>query len=354
MASDFNIVVVGASAGGIGALQALVAGLPATFNAAVFVVLHIPPDSVSHLHEILTSKGPLPARQAHDGEEIKARHIYVASPDHHLLVDGDRVSVKKGPKENRFRPSIDALFRSAAYSHRTKVIGMVLSGALDDGTSGLWSIKRLGGITIVQDPQEAVFGSMPLSALKHVEIDYRLRSDEMGPVLAGLASMEASKAVPIPEDIEHRMRVEKEVAADANAYKRGIMRYGELSEFTCPECHGVLVSITEGTIVRYRCHTGHGFTVSALLAGITAAVEPSLWQATRALEEAVMLLDQMAQNLVETGQPAAAASFSQKARETEQRARILQDVTVQHEHLSQDVLLDKTADGIEEIGCGGR
>lgn len=340
MAPGHSIVVVGASAGGVGALQALVARLPPDLAAAVFIVLHIPPDAPSHLHEILARKGPLPALQARDGEKIKSGHIYVAPPNRHLLVEGDCLCVKTGPKENRFRPSIDALFRSAAYSHRGKVIGVVLSGALDDGTSGLWSIKRLGGVAIVQDPQDAAFDSMPLNALQHVEIDFRLCADDIGPVLAGLVNSEASKMAPIPEDVGERIRVEIEVAADTNAFRRGMLQYGQLSTFTCPECHGALVSITEGTILRYRCHTGHGFTASALLAGITEAAESSLWQVTRALEEAVMLLDQMASRFAATD-PSAAARFSQKARETEQRARILQDITIQHEHLSQDAILDK-------------
>ena len=153
--------MVGASAGGVSSLETLVAGLPADLNAAVFVVLHIAPYATSNLARILSRCGPLRAVHAQDGEEIRAGQIYVSSPDHHLLVDGERVSVKHGPKENRFRPSIDALFRSAAYAHNERVIGIVLSGLLSDSVSGLWTIKRLGGIAVVQDPDDAALDSMP-------------------------------------------------------------------------------------------------------------------------------------------------------------------------------------------------
>lgn len=341
MASDFRIVVVGASAGGVSGLQEFVAGLPAHLPAAVFVVLHIRPDAISHLPEILSAKGPLPAAHPRDGEEIRPERIYVAVPDHHLLIDGDRIGVKKGPKENRFRPSIDALFRSAAYNHRASVIGVVLSGALDDGTSGLWSIKQLGGIAIVQDPQEAAFGSMPLNALERVDIDYRLPAKEIGPLVARLAGTGARRASRSSEEINKRIRIETEVAASTNAFKRGIMEYGALAPFTCPECHGALVEIIEGPLIRYRCHTGHGFTTSALLAGITESVEPALWEVTRALEECVMLLDHMGRHLADAGRSDDARRFAQKARETEARARALQELTIKHEHLSEEALRDQ-------------
>jgi two-component system, chemotaxis family, protein-glutamate methylesterase/glutaminase len=186
------------------------------------------------LPEILNAKGPLPAVHARDGEEIRPRRIYAAVPDRHLLIEGGRIGVKRGPKENRFRPSIDALFRLAAYTHKADVIGVVLSGALDDGTSGLWSIKRLGGIAIVQNPQEAAFDSMPLNALEQVDIDYRRPAKEIGPLVAHLATAGARSAVHSSEDIIKRMRIETEVAASTNAFKRGIMEYGELNRTGFP------------------------------------------------------------------------------------------------------------------------
>lgn len=338
MAPDFSIVVIGASAGGVPALQAVVASLPADLAAAVFVVLHIRPDAVSRLPEIISRSGPLSAQQAEDGDKIRAGCIYVAKPDHHLLVDKTHVGVKKGPKENRFRPAIDALFRSAAYTHGPRVIGVVLSGALDDGTSGLWSIKRLGGTTIVQDPREASFDSMPLSALEQVDIDHTLPTNEIGQKVAQLVGEGARHAVHPPQDLLRQMQIETEVAASANAFKRGLTDYGELTDLTCPECHGALVKLIEGSIMRYRCHTGHGFTASALLAGITEMVEPALWDVTRALEESVMLLDRISKQLADAGHSEESRRFHEKARETEKRAHALQELSINHEHLSQDAL----------------
>src|SRR3954463_2702932 len=167
-----DIIVIGASAGGVNALMGLMKTLPADLNASIFIVLHLPPYSPSHLPEILTKNGPFKAVHPLDGEQIQPGRIYVAPPDHHMLVENSRIVVKKGPKENRFRPSIDALFRSAAYSYGARVIGVVLTGLLDDGTSGMWSVKRLGGISVIQLPEDALYPSMPESVQKHVEVDY--------------------------------------------------------------------------------------------------------------------------------------------------------------------------------------
>ncbi len=169
-----DIVVIGASAGGVDALKTLAAALPADFGATLFVVLHVSPHSPSYLPDILNYADPLKATHPRDGEPIQRGHIYVAPPDHHLLIEYDQVLVKKGPKENRFRPSIDALFRSAAYNYGSRVIGVVLTGMLDDGTSGLWSVKRMGGLGIIQQPDDAPYASMPDSVLQYVEVDYQV------------------------------------------------------------------------------------------------------------------------------------------------------------------------------------
>jgi len=340
MGRGCGIIVVGASAGGVPSLQALVAGLPADLNAAVLVVLHIAPYATSHLAHILDRCGPLPASHARDGEEIRPGQIYVASPDHHLLVEGDRIGVKHGPKENRFRPSIDALFRSAAYTHRERVIGIVLSGLLDDGTSGLWSIKRFGGITIVQDPKEAVVDSMPVSALAQVEIDHVLSAAEIGSLVGQLVQEPSRAAAQVPQHVTERMEVEVAVAGSANGFRRGITRFGETTALTCPECHGALRRITEGQLTRFRCHTGHGFTADALLSGITHTAEEALWNATRALEEGVMLLNDMSQQFEGAGRPDEAAKFSRHAREMEQRALALQEQATKQKTVGADTLLD--------------
>jgi two-component system chemotaxis response regulator CheB len=169
MSAPERVVVIGASAGGVESLKEVVGALRSDFPAAICVVLHVPPYQPSLLPKILSGCGELPAVHPEDGTNLLAGHIYVAPPDRHLLLGNDRASVTKGPKENRFRPSIDALFRSAAYAYGPKVIGVVLSGALDDGTSGLWSVKRMGGIAIIQSPDDARFDSMPKSALEYVD-----------------------------------------------------------------------------------------------------------------------------------------------------------------------------------------
>jgi two-component system, chemotaxis family, protein-glutamate methylesterase/glutaminase len=338
-----RIVVVGASAGGVEGLRELVAGIPRTFAGAVLVVLHLPADGVSQLPKILTDSGPLVATHPHDGEAIEAGRIYVAPPDYHLLTDGECIGVKKGPKENRFRPSIDALFRSAAYTYKARTVGVVLSGALDDGTSGLWAVKRLGGVAIVQRPEEAQVTAMPLNASNQVEVDYSKRVADIGPLLDDLINRPIESESVRDMDVYKQIGIEVRIAASANAFQQGIMEVGTLSPFTCPECHGILLQLKEGKLTKYRCHTGHGYSASALLAGVSEAVGEKLWEVTRALEECVMLLEHSGHRYTEAGHRKTAEVFFQKARETEQRAKRLQQTTLEHEHLSEDGLYHKAA-----------
>jgi two-component system chemotaxis response regulator CheB len=314
-----------------------VAGVPADLPGAILVVLHVPPDATSHLPELLSRAGALPACHPRNDQRLRAGEIYVAPPDHHLLVRDDGVVLTKGPKENRFRPSIDALFRSAAYNHRERVIGVVLSGALDDGTAGLWTVKHLGGTTIIQDPGDAKFDSMPVNARRQVQIDHCLPASEIGPLIGRLASSNSEPAGEGAKPAElYKIKTEVKIAGTANAFQEGIMDIGELTPFTCPECHGVLVRLKEGKMTRFRCHTGHGYSASALLAGITEAVGGSLWEVTRALEESVMLLNHLAKHFADLGDAQIAERFEEKARETEERAKVLQRLTLGHEHLSQE------------------
>jgi two-component system chemotaxis response regulator CheB len=332
-----DIVVVGASAGGVTALVELVRSLPKNFAASIFVVLHLPASSPSNLPAILSRAGLLNAVHPKDGEQVKPGQIYVASPDHHLLLEGNQVLLKKGPEENRFRPSIDALFRSAAYVYGPRVIGVVLSGALNDGTSGLWSVKRLGGITIIQDPKDSDFPNMPLNVLEYVKVDYALPASYMGALLNKLTKGQAPKKPRISKKEMDSLKMEVIISKQDNAFAMGIMNEGELTPFTCPECNGVLVRLIEGKFIRFRCHTGHAYTASSLLADLSKSVEETLWKAMRGLEETTLLLKQIGEHFKKLRQKDAAGIFIRKADMTTKRARVIHDSVFDQELLSEDL-----------------
>ena len=321
-----DIVVMGASAGGMEALQKLVARLPADFPGALFVVWHMSPTVKSVLPEILGRATPLPVAAAADGDPIEPGRIYVAPNDHHMLLERGYVRIARGPKENRFRPALDPLFRSAAYVYGTRVIGVVLSGALDDGTSGLWTIKLRGGTAIVQEPAEAGVRGMPLSALNNVDIDHKETAAGIGELLGRLVREEAAPERELAEPERTRLEREIRIAETHDALEENVMRHGELSPFTCPECHGVLTTLREGPIERYRCHTGHAFSRDALLAHTDEQLEARLWDAVRALDEMVMLLNRMGQEFSRRGDTPAAALCFDKAREAHLRSQPLREV----------------------------
>jgi two-component system chemotaxis response regulator CheB len=293
-----DIIAVGASAGAFDVLRELVAGLPANFAASVLIVRHLPAEGPGLLPEILSASGPLPAIHPADGEALRPGRIYVAPPDHHLLVERERVRLTRGPKENRFRPAVDALFRSAAYAFGPRVIGVVLSGYLDDGTAGLWAIKDCGGIAIVQDPAEALYPSMPNNALRHVAVDYVVGTRALIDLLIALVrepTMEEG-VTPMAKSIE----IENRIALEDNALEAGVMTLGSISPYTCPECHGTLVQLRESVPTRFRCHTGHAYTISGLLAAIGESIDSTLWDAVRVLEERLLLLQQLAEHAGDT------------------------------------------------------
>lgn len=336
-----DVIVIGASAGGVNALIEFVKSLPYDLDAAIFVVLHISASAPSNLASILNRNGQLKAVTAKDGEIIRRGLIYIAPPDHHLMLEGDHVLVKKGPKENRFRPSVDALFRSAAYGYGPRVIGIIMSGMLNDGTSGLWAVKRMGGVCLIQDPEEALFDSMPINALEGVDIDYILPVAEMGAILTDLVKEEPQEATQLTEDEMKLLKLEVIIAGHDNAFEMGIMNYGSLTPFTCPECSGALITLTEGKIVRFRCHTGHAFTASALMEGVTEKIEEKLWSGMRALEEAVMLFQQVGDNFKKAGNEETADLFLTKAKESKERAQIIHDSIFKTEIVSEDMRFNK-------------
>jgi two-component system chemotaxis response regulator CheB len=336
-----DIVVIGASAGGITALKEFVSGLPENFAGAIFVVLHIPPYTESHLALILSKAGKLKAMNPKDGQEVEDGMIYVAPADHHMILEKGKIVVKRGPKENRFRPSIDALFRSAAYEYGTRVIGIILSGMLNDGISGLWTIRRHGGIAIIQTPEDAEQPQLPENALEELEADYMLDAIDMPPLVAGLVSERAPKRNKFTQEELKLLKTEVIIATRGDAFEMGIMNMGELTPFTCPECAGALVRLVEGNILRYRCHTGHAYTASSLLSEISESVESLMWQCMRGLEETNLLLKSIADHFDTLKDRKSAALFRKKAKSAAARARSMHGTVLRQDQDSEDKRLNK-------------
>ncbi len=314
-----DIIVIGASAGGIEALTGLVRQLPADMGASIFVVLHMAPDQKSVLPRILSSAGKLPAKHARDGEPIIADRIYVAPPDHHLLLHDTQVRVVRGPRENGHRPAIDPLFRTAAYAFGPRVIGVILSGALDDGTAGLVSIKSRGGLAVVQDPNEAIVEMMPRSALENVDIDHVLPISEMAALLPMLVREQA------PNAPARSALLEVEAALQLNGSTNGKLKVGEPSAIACPACGGVLNEVHERDLVRYRCRVGHAYAPETLYQEQSLALESALWAALRALEEQAALGRRMASRARHLGQVKSAKRFDERAESSEQQARLVRE-----------------------------
>ncbi len=318
-----DLVVVGASAGGVEALRKLVSGLPADLPAAVLVVLHIPAYSRSALASILGRAGRLPVEQAHEDTALVPGRILVAPPDHHLLVADGHVTLSRGPRENGHRPSVDVLFRSAARAAGPRVIGVVLSGTLDDGTAGLVAIRERGGLSVVQDPDDAAYPGMPLSAVEGDSPDAVLPLDEIPELLRALVG---SRVDHPDREVSELMDVEVAMAVPEDDALNSAERPGVPSGFACPDCHGVLFEIDEGHMRRFRCRVGHAWSANSLAAQQAAAVEGALWTALRALEEKAALADRMARSADARGHVMTAATFAEQALEARDSAIALRDL----------------------------
>jgi two-component system chemotaxis response regulator CheB len=319
-----DVIAIGASAGGVEALVTLASSLPANLSAAVFLVLHVPAQSPSLLPDILNRVGPLHALHPTDGEAIRHGYIYVAPPDHHLLVEEGIVRVIRGPKENRHRPAIDALFRSAARTYGTRVVGVVLTGSMDDGTAGLLAIKRRGGVAVVQDPRDALFSSMPQSAIAHMEVDHVVPLSGIGPLLTQLSSewAAAQGSYPITKDLETETKL---AVMDTNEGQER-EHVGTPSVFSCPECGGVLWEMQDGNLLRFRCWVGHAYSVDSILAGQTEAVEEALWTALKTLEESASFSHRLAHDARKGGKNWLAKRFNEKMQQAEQHAVVIRQV----------------------------
>ena len=271
MAARRDIIVIGASLGGVEALSQLVATLPPDLPAAVFVVLHVPEAPQSRLPDLLNRCGTLRATHAVHGEKIEPGRIYVAPTDNHLTLSNGQVRVFRGPKENGHRPAVDPLFRTAAASYGKRVIGVVLTGARDCGTAGLLAIHARGGLAIVQRPEEAACPSMPASAL---------------------AAVPSARSLPLAEIARALVRLAGEPIAETPTAKDAGMAaqhqnppYG----LTCPSCHGAMLETEENGFPGYRCHVGHAYTLRGMVSDQAEDLESALWAAVRALKECVGL-----------------------------------------------------------------
>jgi two-component system, chemotaxis family, protein-glutamate methylesterase/glutaminase len=317
-AAKRDVIVVGASAGGVEAVRRLLAGLPADLPAALFVVIHRGSGDPDLLAEALSFASPMPVLAAAEGQQFRRGRVYVAPADRHLLVGRNHVHVRRGPRENGSRPAIDPLFRSAAASYTTRVIGVVLTGLLNDGTSGLQAIKRCGGLAVVQDPAEAAADAMPRSAIRHVAVDHVLPLAGMAELLADLAGTPRPPPVEVDEDI----RMEALIAAqEVRDMERS--RSGSLAPITCPECHGAMQEIRDGALVRYRCHTGHAFTLESLQSIHGEAWERALYSAFRAQQERALVVRRMADEARRGGAVADAERLQERARSYEEGAELL-------------------------------
>jgi two-component system chemotaxis response regulator CheB len=290
-----DIIVVGTSAGGLEALDELIGQLPTDLAAAMFIVQHMAQgNSGEPLMRRLSRHKAFDVTLAKEGERFKQGRIYIAPPDNHLLLKRDRVLVRKGARENRSRPGIDPLFRSAAVAHGSRLIGVVLTGMLDDGTAGLIAIKRCGGVTVVQDPRDAAFSGMPQSALDHVDVDFCVPVADMGQLLATLVAKPHGKTKAVPRDVRTEAEIAERVLSDV-AQVNGL---GNQVPYNCPNCGGVLWEMDRPDAKRYRCHTGHSFTGPALLASQSEKIEEMLWISLRMFEERKNLLTTMAKTAV--------------------------------------------------------
>jgi two-component system chemotaxis response regulator CheB len=286
-----NIIVIGTSEGGLEALDRLVGQLPTDLPAAVFIVQHLAPhNSGEPLLRRLSRHQAFHPKLAEDGDRFRPGHIYIAPADHHLLLKKNKMLVTKGARENQNRPAIDPLFRSAAVAHGSRVIGIVLTGMLDDGAAGLRAIKRCGGMTVVQDPRDAAYSGMPLSALNSRNlVDFCVSVAEMGPLLATLVFQSHGKNRPVPSDVRTEALIAERVSSDISQ----VNGLGHQVPYNCPGCGGVLWEMETPSQKRYRCHTGHSYTGPTLLASQSEKIEEMLWISLRMFEERKNLLTTM-------------------------------------------------------------
>jgi two-component system chemotaxis response regulator CheB len=316
-----DLLLIGTSAGGVEALQSLAKGFAKDLAASVLVTIHLSSQFRSTLDQILTSAGPLRASFAEDGEPLKKGRIYIAPPNRHLLIDGDRLQLGSGARENHARPAIDPMLRSAAVCCGYRSVGVVLTGTLSDGASGLWVLSQVGGLTVVQDPQDADFADMPLNALNRTEPDYIARLKDMPALLDGLVRQPAGEPKPAPDAV----RYEVEIARSGRSSMSEMDRIGRRSVLACPECHGAMWEIDEDNLIRYRCHLGHAYTAELMGIALDESLHRALAAASRALEERLVVARKLREQSAERGNPSVIAMWDRKVQEYEREMEVIRN-----------------------------
>ncbi len=322
-----DIIVIGASAGGLETCKRLVSLLSPEFRGSIFIVIHLPSNGVSLIPEILSKNGPIPAINPEDGTLIEPGRIYVAPPDYHMLLKRGHIRLVSGPEENYSRPAVDPLFRSASASYGSRVVGVVLSGNLDDGTTGLKIIKKRGGIAVVQDPDEALFPGMPLSAISNIDVDYVLRIDQIAELLMSLPLVEATAVSnPGPEEHEYKDILEMPV----NNLQEKILS-AKPTHFTCPQCGGILSEKVPGDSAEFRCRVGHAFSSGHLESALSTNAESALWNAIRVLEEKEELYKRLATRMKDMKSHSSEIHFSKRGNAASKDAETIRSILLRNE-----------------------
>lgn len=340
-----DIIVIGGSAGSSAPLRIILAALPPNLRAAVIVAVHVPANSTGILRLVASASNNLPVKNAEDGDTIRPGQVYLAPPNHHLLVMKDRLALGNGPRENLARPSIDSLFRSAALSHGPRTIGVLLSGKMNDGASGLATIKQAGGVALVQAPTDAATPEMPMSALEATPVDLSATSEELAEAISRFTAEPPGPARALPAAV----RIEVEIAAGGRSDISKIKELADPSPLTCPDCGGVLSEVRDTQPLRFRCQIGHAYTAKALIAKQRDSIDVAMRVALRILEERVSLVGRMAKEATQANRLGMAQMHEERAGEYRKhvdilRAAILQGMEDQAPHESGSEVIDLETD----------
>jgi two-component system chemotaxis response regulator CheB len=334
-----DILAIGTSAGGVQALTFLAKQFNLQFPASVLVTIHLPSQIRSALDELLSRAGPLPARFAHDGDVLKRGQIYIAPPNRHLIVDGSRLTLGEGARENHARPAIDPMLRSTAVCCGARTVGVVLTGTLGDGASGLWAVRQAGGISVVQDPEDAEFSEMPLTALKRAQPDHVVRLADMPALLNDLVHQQTGTVKLVPRSL----KFEVDIARGGHGTMNEMDGLGRRSVLACPDCGGVMWEISEGELSRFRCHVGHAYTAETMSLALNENLRRALASAERALEERVALARKLKKQALHAGHTSLAKTFAERLPEFEREVHIIRSSIRRMDELATDAVAAKRA-----------